>query len=192
MTERHLLAQGQRRALGIQDPTAIYRGAPPVEQGAKATAVAAEETPSSQPQQFIGTLATRELNELKPWLLAVTLDSSGNTDLGGGSLAAAKITSTEGRVRNTTRKINTDSPYTVLATDEVIFFDTDGGAIEADLPAGVEGTHYKLINCGSSGNDLTVDPNGSEQIYGQGAGVDMILADGDVLDIDYNATEGWW
>ena len=34
----------------------------------------------------------------------------------------------------------------------------DGGAIEIDLPAGVEGTHYKLINCGSSGNDLTVNP----------------------------------
>ncbi len=103
-----------------------------------------------------------------------------------------KITSTGGRVRNTTRKINTDSPYTVLATDEILFFDTDGGAIEADLPAGVEGTHYKLINCGSSGNDLTVDPNGSEQVYGSGAGVVAVVADGEVIDIEYNATEGWW
>ncbi len=97
-----------------------------------------------------------------------------------------------GDIADTTRIINTDSPYTVLATDVVIFCDTDGGAIETDLPAGIEGTHYKLINCGSSGNDLTVDPDGTEELYGAGAGVASTLADGEVIDIHYNATEGWF
>jgi len=74
----------------------------------------------------------------------------------------------------------------------VVLCDTDGGAFEVDLPAGVDGTHYKIINCGSSGNDLTVDPNGTEQLYGAGAGVASTLADGEVIDIHYNDTEGWW
>ena len=104
----------------------------------------------------------------------------------------AGLTTTAGRIVNTTRLINTDSPYAVLSTDHVIFCDTDAGAITANLPAGVEGTHYKLINCGASGNDLTVDPNGTEQLYGAGAGVAATLADGEVIDIHYNATEGWF
>ena len=98
------------------------------------------------------------------------------------------MTTPAGRIANTTR--TTAATYTVLSTDHVIFCDTDGNAIEADLPAGVEGTHYKLINCGSSGNSLTVDPNGSEKIYG--SATSLVVTDGDVVDIHYNATEGWW
>ena len=105
---------------------------------------------------------------------------------------AGTISASAGFIFNTTRIINTASPYTILATDHVIFCDTDGGAIEVDLPAGVEGTHYKLINCGSSGNDLTVDPDGTEQLYSAGAGVASTLADGEVISIHYNATEGWF
>ena len=74
----------------------------------------------------------------------------------------------------------------------VVLCDTDGGAFEVDLPAGVDGTHYKIINCGSSGNDVTVDPNGTEQIWGQGAGVAVLLTDGDILDVHFETTENWW
>lgn len=95
-------------------------------------------------------------------------------------------------IRETTRIINTDSPYAVVILDHIIFCDTDAGAIEVDLAAGVEGRSLKIINCGSSGNDVTVDPNGTEQLYGAGAGVASTLADGEVIDIHYNATEGWW
>jgi hypothetical protein len=93
---------------------------------------------------------------------------------------------------NTTRIDHTVSPYNVAAVDAVLFCDTDGGAITANLPAGVEGMHHKLANVGSSGNDLTVDPNGAEELYGAGAGVAATLADGEVIDIHYNATEGWF
>ncbi len=92
----------------------------------------------------------------------------------------------------TTRIISTDSPYTILTTDIVIFADTDGGVITANLTAGVGGKEYKIINCGSSGNNVTVDPNGTEQLYGAGAGVAYTLTDGNVITIHYNATEGWW
>jgi hypothetical protein len=96
-----------------------------------------------------------------------------------------------GGVINKTTRI-TSGPYAVLAYDEVIYVDTDGGAVTVNLPAGVEGTHYKIINCGSAGLNVTLDPNGTEQIYGEGAGVALTLYDGEVADIHFNATEGWF
>ena len=117
---------------------------------------------------------------------AITYDEDNNIlDFGDTTLSTGG-----GHVSNVTRV--TSTPYDVLPTDHIIFVDTDGGAIEADLRAGVPGRHYKIINCGSSGNDLTVDPNGTEQLYGAGAGVASTLADGEVINIHYETTEGWW
>jgi len=101
---------------------------------------------------------------------------------------ASRLETLGGRIHNTTRVTTT---YTALATDEIIFCDTDGGAFTLDLPVGVEGTHYKIINCGSSGNDLTVDADttGSSTVYGA---TTAVLSDGEVINIHYNATEGWW
>lgn len=106
------------------------------------------------------------------------------TVLAGGVLQTHK-----GRISNTSRYTTTQ---TLDATDEIVFANTDGSAWTLSLPAGVEGTHYKIINCGTSGNDLTVDPNGTEQLYGGGAGVAQTLSDGEVINIHYNATEGWY
>lgn len=100
------------------------------------------------------------------------------------------LNTTGGRICNTTRV--TSSPYAVLATDEVILVDTDGGAITVNLPAGVDGTHYKVINCGSSGNNVTLDPNGTEELFNAGAGVATTLYDGEIADIHYETTEGWF
>lgn len=36
------------------------------------------------------------------------------------------------------------------------------------------------------------ESTGTEQIYGGGAGVAFVLSDGEVIDIDFNITEGWW
>ena len=90
------------------------------------------------------------------------------------------------------RVVADSSPYTALARDFVILCDTDTGAIEIDLPAGIRGKNYKIVNCGSSGADVTVDPNGSEQIYGEGAGVAVTLVDGEIINIHFEETEGWW
>lgn len=96
-------------------------------------------------------------------------------------------TNTAGHIEKTTRI--TTSPYTVLSTDYIIYVDTDGGAITVNLPAGVEGTTYKIINVGSSGNSATVAPNGSETVRG---GATLVLTDGQQAYITYNATEKWW
>ena len=91
-----------------------------------------------------------------------------------------------------TRITDSDSPYAAALTDHVIFCDTDGGAIEVDLPVGDDGYHYKIINCGSSGNDLDVDPYDDESLFGAAAGVPSTVTDGNSIDIHFNSTEGWW
>ncbi len=89
--------------------------------------------------------------------------------------------------KNTTRVTGT---YTILDDDEVIFGNTDGGAFTATLPAGVQGRSFKIINSGSSGNDLTLAPDGSEHLIG--ANTNFTLRDGETLDIEYEGTDGWY
>jgi hypothetical protein len=111
------------------------------------------------------------------------------TDSGVHSFTGGALQTGAGRIVNTTRV--TAGPYAVLATDHALFCDTDGGAFEIDLPAGVDGTEYKISNTGTSGNDLTVDPNGTEQINHSGAGTAVTLVDGESLTLVYETTEGW-
>ena len=110
---------------------------------------------------------------------------SGDTMTGPLTINALLATS-QGRTANTARVTTT---YNVLVTDEVIFCDTDGGAFTITLPAGIEGQHFKIINCGSAGLDLTVDGDGTEKVYGE---LTQAIPDESVIDLHYNATEGWW
>jgi len=93
-----------------------------------------------------------------------------------------------GLIVNTTRI--TSSPYTALSTDDDIFVDTDGGAITINLPAGIAGKRYRIINAGSAGNDVTVAPNGAELLTGVNAS--RTLSDSSVIILTYEPTEGWW
>lgn len=83
----------------------------------------------------------------------------------------------------------TTSPYTVLAEDDVLFVDTDAGGITVDLPPGTTSDYYRIVNVGSSGNAVTVVPNGAETLLG--AGASQAVADGEALTVHYDATEGW-
>jgi hypothetical protein len=93
-----------------------------------------------------------------------------------------------GRIQNTTR--STAATYNILSTDHIIYLDTDSTVITANLPPGVAGTTYKIINVGSSGNDVTLVPNGSELL--KGANASQAITDGNDLFITYETTEGWW
>ena len=84
----------------------------------------------------------------------------------------------------------TSSPYTALRTDDDIFVDTDGGAITINLPAGIDGKRYRIINSGSAGNDITIAPNGAELLTGTNAS--RTLSDRSVIILTYEPTEGWW
>ena len=80
--------------------------------------------------------------------------------------------------------------YTILASDYVIFGNTDSAAWTATLPAGTAGETHRIVNTGSSGNDLTIAPNGTEHLIG--ANSNFVLTDGEVLEITYDTTDGWY
>jgi len=100
---------------------------------------------------------------------------------------SGSLSTSSGRIVGTTR---ITAAYTAGETDYMIFADTDGGAFTLTLPAGVEGRYYRIANVGSSGNDLTIAPDGAELLLG--ANANYTLSDGEVLIIVYNATEGWF
>ena len=107
--------------------------------------------------------------------------------IGSGISIVIGIFNTEsGRIKKITR---VTADYTVLSTDHAVFADTDGGAVIATLPAGIQGTEYELNNVGSSGNNLTVTPNGSELLFGSASSFEMIDSEG--ITIKYEPTEGW-
>lgn len=97
------------------------------------------------------------------------------------------VTSTAGKVKNTTRVTST---YTILITDDQIFLNTDSGGFTATLPAGVDGQTYRIIASGTSGNSLTLSPDGLELLLGVNS--NLSLSDGNVLVITYQTTEGWY
>jgi hypothetical protein len=78
--------------------------------------------------------------------------------------------------------------YQILNADYIIFCDTDGGDFTVTLPAGADGKQFRIINCGTSKNRLTIDGNGSETIFKE---LTQDLRDEEVLDLTFNSIEGW-
>lgn len=70
------------------------------------------------------------------------------------------------------------------------FFNTDGGNLTAQLPAGVDERSYRIVNTGSSGNSLTVTPDGLEKIYGVNGS--QVLADDQDIILSYSIVDGWY
>ena len=103
-------------------------------------------------------------------------------------LTIGGIVSSQGRRKNITRV--TTTPYDVLASDEIIMIDTDLIPIVANLPAGSEGQTHKIINCGTTGNNVTINPNGLELLNAING--PETLYDAESLDISYDTAEGWF
>jgi hypothetical protein len=85
--------------------------------------------------------------------------------------------------RNTANK-------TIDATANIWKGNTDAGAFAYTLPPGIANTAYKIVNTGTSGNILTVTPDGSEELLGVNSSWN--LSDGESLEISYEATDGWY
>jgi len=97
------------------------------------------------------------------------------------------LISQAGRIKKKTRVTTT---YTILAADHEVFCNTDAGAYTVTLPAGVDSQEYIIRNTGSSGNTLTVAPNGSEHLIGVNS--NFSLTDGQDLAVMYDSTDGWY
>lgn len=67
---------------------------------------------------------------------------------------------------------------------------TDGGSFTYNLPEGLQGLTFKIVNTGVSGNTLTVAPNGTEKILGVNS--NQTLSDGESLIITYDSIDGWY
>ena len=135
-----------------------------------------EELTNTELKELVGPLT-----ELSPSLIVAT-DANGDfisvEDLTDWILPTARIT-------------NTDSPYTALSTDVIIYGNTDGGSITVNMLAGSDSKgRYKFINTGSNGNTLTPTPSGTEKLFGDAAVFDM--RESEIIDIDFEPTEGWW
>lgn len=96
------------------------------------------------------------------------------------TLSVSKDTSTTTTVSTT---------YTITLADEVVFVDTDSAGVAITLPAGVDGKHFRISNTGTSGNNVTLTPDGSELLIGVNSS--FTLRDGECLDIIFDSTEGW-
>ena len=103
----------------------------------------------------------------------VSVDASTGTMTTGG-----------GKIVNTTRVTTT---YTILASDDNVFCDTDGGDFAVTLPSVVNGQAYRIINCGSG--TLTIAPDGTDLLVGVNESVTM---DKGVVILTGETTEGWW
>ena len=91
-------------------------------------------------------------------------------------------------------KANADTPYTVLATDYIIGCNTSVGVLEIDLPAAETGRVLMIKDEGGvcSVSNITIDPNGSEQIDGGGAGTPLVMSTNDQSFSLYGVTGTGW
>jgi hypothetical protein len=114
------------------------------------------------------------------------LDLISYEDSDGNGVAYVKTYG--GRHKEITRV--TASTYTVLYTDHIIFANTDSNAITLSLPEGLDAMELRIVNTGTSNNNLTITPDGSENLLGSNSS--FVLTDGESLIILYSNTDGWY
>ena len=159
-------------------PQDIHTGASPEFTGLTLSSLTASRLSATD-----GSKALESVADLTNWV-AGTAGQVAVTDDGDGTITLAF---TSGRILNVSRYTTTQ---TLGTSDHHVAGDTDGGAFTITLPAGVAGTEYKIANTGTSANDLTIAPDGAELLIG--VNDNFTLADGEALNITYEATEGWF
>ena len=108
--------------------------------------------------------------------------AAGKTRLDGRlDTRASKLT---GKVRTTSATYNDASAF------EEYFCNTDSNAIQFNLDVGIDRRRVRIVNTGTSGNDVTITPDGSENLLG--ANSSFTLADGESLIIVFDTNDGWW
>ncbi len=81
------------------------------------------------------------------------------------------------------------TPYTPSGEDVMFICDTSLIDIYVNLPAGIDGTNYRIVNFGDTGNKVYVTPNGTELLYGVNKVEYMINQES--LTMTFKATYGW-
>lgn len=129
-------------------------------------------------------LSASELKDLTGWpdpVIEDHLDTTNNT-----IILATEIDRRSGILKNTVL-VNPVS-YLLSANDQIIFCNTDLGNIQIILPEGANGTDYRVINAGTSGNTVEIVSEIGESIFSE---LSQVLYDKEVLDVVFNEFEGW-
>lgn len=84
----------------------------------------------------------------------------------------------------------TTSAYTVIDSDLEVFGNTDTNAVTVTLQPGIQGRRLRLVNTGTSGRNLTIVPDGSDNLLG--ANSPFALRDGEALVLVFDETDNWF
>jgi len=134
-------------------------------------------------------LSAAELVELTDWPDPVIEDWLNLID--NISILADEVDVKNDIIKNTTHV--TTTPYELKVDDEDVFFDTDtfGGPMITNLPEGIDGTNYRLINTGvTGGHRVTINPFGAEKLFGVAAS--EFIAMQEKLLITFDEESGGW
>ncbi len=141
----------------------------------------------------LGQYSVATSGDLDDWVATDPILVVGN-GTGTGARSTALTIYKNGLLQTTSGRIKVPSRYTTTQTlgitDNQVACDTDGGAFTVTLLPGVAGTEHRIANTGTSGNDLTIAPDGAELLIGVNS--NFTLRDGETLHIVYEATEGWF
>lgn len=136
----------------------------------------------------IGTAKISHLQVMSNAILDQSLKVKGGLSVGiHGALIGGTLVTRSGRSVKKTRVTTT---YTILVTDHHIFANSDAGDYTVTLPVGINNTQYIIRNTGTSGNQITLAPDGAENLLGVNSGFD--LYDGEDLSIIYCDSDGWF
>lgn len=111
-------------------------------------------------------------------------DSSGNTIVSSSGVSSTK--------KNRITITNAESPYTVLATDNIIMVDASAGAVIVNLQASItagDGKEIIVKKIDTSANIVTLQANGAELI--DDANTKNIIHSYDSIGVVCDALQ-WW
>ena len=110
---------------------------------------------------------------------------------GSGTTAVGQLSFAEVSGGTSWQAVKT-STFTAVA-GEGYFINTTGGAIEMDLPAGTLGDEVSFIDYAGTfdTNALTIDPNGSEKIYGSTDSLTVSVERAANTLVYTDGTQGW-
>ena len=83
----------------------------------------------------------------------------------------------------------TQVEYTPTIEDDELHVDTSAGDVAINLPGGVEGKKYRILNISFSGNRVIITPNVGDLLFGLGD--PEYAADGEVLIMTFSTVSGW-
>lgn len=132
------------------------------------------------------SLSASDLRDLTGWsevLIKDYLDKEENF-----KIIANEVDEKESAVTGTT--LVSSTPYQITADDSVIFVDTSSAPIVLNLPEGIDGTRYKIVNAKTSGNNVTLNAYSGEFIFAAENTVEIY--DLEVFDLTFEDGLGWY